>query len=182
MSALPPKADMCGASYYVRFGPIADILKSHGLQQSRRPRIRFLQKQGRKLFVFAQEFFHAQATKNGVRYRYYLLQAYLSRNTFRASSDCVGFTKIRVQSTNNWSSISLLGGRSLLPKMHRDRDSARGFWPFVLPGRPKPKPASITPPMVCASIALARYRRTSLYTRICDLRARASVLQFLHGS
>ncbi len=27
------------------------------LQQSRRPRIRFLQKQGRKLFVFAQELF-----------------------------------------------------------------------------------------------------------------------------
>ena len=27
------------------------------LQQSRRPRIRFLQKQGRKLFVLAQEFF-----------------------------------------------------------------------------------------------------------------------------
>ena len=41
----------------VCFVPIADILKSHGLQQSRRPRIRFLQKQGRKLFVLAQEFF-----------------------------------------------------------------------------------------------------------------------------
>jgi len=26
MSALPPKADMCGATRYVRFGPIADIL------------------------------------------------------------------------------------------------------------------------------------------------------------
>src|SRR6476661_4723585 len=25
MSALPPKADMCGASSYVRFGPIADM-------------------------------------------------------------------------------------------------------------------------------------------------------------
>jgi hypothetical protein len=25
MSALPPKADMCGALAYVRFGPIADI-------------------------------------------------------------------------------------------------------------------------------------------------------------
>jgi hypothetical protein len=25
MSALPPKADMCGATRYVRFGPIADI-------------------------------------------------------------------------------------------------------------------------------------------------------------
>ena len=25
MSALPPKADMCGAPGYVRFGPIADI-------------------------------------------------------------------------------------------------------------------------------------------------------------
>ena len=25
MSALPPKADMCGAARYVRFGPIADI-------------------------------------------------------------------------------------------------------------------------------------------------------------
>ena len=31
--------------------------ESDGLQQSGRPRIRFLQKQGRKLFVFAQEFF-----------------------------------------------------------------------------------------------------------------------------
>jgi hypothetical protein len=26
MSALPPKADMCGALAYVRFGPIADTL------------------------------------------------------------------------------------------------------------------------------------------------------------
>jgi len=26
MSALPPKADMCGAIAYVRFGPIADIV------------------------------------------------------------------------------------------------------------------------------------------------------------
>jgi hypothetical protein len=26
MSALPPKADMCGATTDVRFGPIADIL------------------------------------------------------------------------------------------------------------------------------------------------------------
>jgi hypothetical protein len=25
MSALPPKADMCGATGYVRFGPLADI-------------------------------------------------------------------------------------------------------------------------------------------------------------
>ena len=25
MSALPPKADMCSATRYVRFGPIADI-------------------------------------------------------------------------------------------------------------------------------------------------------------
>jgi hypothetical protein len=25
MSALPPKADMCGAVVHVRFGPIADI-------------------------------------------------------------------------------------------------------------------------------------------------------------
>jgi hypothetical protein len=25
MSALPPKADMCGATKYVRFGPKADI-------------------------------------------------------------------------------------------------------------------------------------------------------------
>src|SRR5262245_4530766 len=25
MSALPPKADMCGAKWHVRFGPIADI-------------------------------------------------------------------------------------------------------------------------------------------------------------
>jgi hypothetical protein len=25
MSALPPKADMCGATFDVRFGPIADI-------------------------------------------------------------------------------------------------------------------------------------------------------------
>ena len=57
MSALPPKADMCVATRDVRFGPIADILKSHGLQQSGRPRIRFSQKQGCKLFVFAQEFF-----------------------------------------------------------------------------------------------------------------------------
>jgi hypothetical protein len=57
MSALHPKADMCSALAYICFGPIADILKSHRLQQSRRPRIRFLQKQGRKLFVFAQESF-----------------------------------------------------------------------------------------------------------------------------
>ena len=57
MSALPPKADMCGATRDVRFVPIADMPESHGLQQSPRPRIRFLQKQGRKLFVFAQEFF-----------------------------------------------------------------------------------------------------------------------------
>jgi hypothetical protein len=27
MSALPPKADMCGATRDVRFGPIADIIK-----------------------------------------------------------------------------------------------------------------------------------------------------------
>ena len=30
MSALPPKADMCSATRYVRFVPKADILKSHG--------------------------------------------------------------------------------------------------------------------------------------------------------
>src|SRR4029450_6891817 len=54
---ITPKADMCDATTDVRYGPIADILESHGLQQSRRPRIRFLQKQGRKLFVFAQESF-----------------------------------------------------------------------------------------------------------------------------
>jgi hypothetical protein len=35
------------------YAATAEILQS----QSRRPRIRFLQKQGRKLFVFAQEFF-----------------------------------------------------------------------------------------------------------------------------
>jgi hypothetical protein len=29
MSALPPKADMCGAAVHVRFGPIADI-RSYG--------------------------------------------------------------------------------------------------------------------------------------------------------
>jgi hypothetical protein len=28
MSALPPKADMCGATRDVRFGPIADVLRS----------------------------------------------------------------------------------------------------------------------------------------------------------
>ena len=31
------------------------------------------------------------------------------RNAFRARSDCIGFTKIRVQSAKNWSSISLPG-------------------------------------------------------------------------
>jgi hypothetical protein len=30
MSALPPKADMCGANRHVCFGPIADICKSTG--------------------------------------------------------------------------------------------------------------------------------------------------------
>ena len=34
MSALPPKADMCGATAYVCFGPIADIFSPFG---SRRP-------------------------------------------------------------------------------------------------------------------------------------------------
>jgi hypothetical protein len=29
MSALPPKADMCGAARDVRFGPIADISLAH---------------------------------------------------------------------------------------------------------------------------------------------------------
>ena len=33
------------------------MLKSHRLQQSDRPSIRFVQKQGRKFFVFAQQFF-----------------------------------------------------------------------------------------------------------------------------
>jgi len=28
MSALPPKADMCGALAHVRFGPIADIVRT----------------------------------------------------------------------------------------------------------------------------------------------------------
>jgi hypothetical protein len=34
MSALPPKADMCGAQAYVRFGPIADIVLGFGSRQS----------------------------------------------------------------------------------------------------------------------------------------------------
>ena len=29
MSALPPKADMCGALAHVRFVPIADIMRRH---------------------------------------------------------------------------------------------------------------------------------------------------------
>ena len=51
------KADIDATQTDVCFVPIADMLESRGLQQSGRPRIRFLQKQGRKLFVFAQEFF-----------------------------------------------------------------------------------------------------------------------------
>ena len=31
MSALPPKADMCSAPVYVRFGPIADIASCHSI-------------------------------------------------------------------------------------------------------------------------------------------------------
>src|SRR6185437_9421949 len=31
MSALPPKADMCGAQAYVRYGPIADVITMVGL-------------------------------------------------------------------------------------------------------------------------------------------------------
>jgi hypothetical protein len=31
MSALPPKADMCGATRDVRFGPIADMLNYNGI-------------------------------------------------------------------------------------------------------------------------------------------------------
>jgi hypothetical protein len=31
MSALPPKADMCGAVAYVRFGPKADIGPAHSI-------------------------------------------------------------------------------------------------------------------------------------------------------
>ena len=53
MSALGHKRTCAVQKGDVRFVPIADMLQS----RSRRPRIRFLQKQGRKLFVFAQEFF-----------------------------------------------------------------------------------------------------------------------------
>ena len=35
MSALPPKADMCGATRNVRFVPIADIAASRGLHACR---------------------------------------------------------------------------------------------------------------------------------------------------
>ena len=43
MSALPPKADMCGATRDVRFGPIADscsAAKRHALVLTRSPRPR----------------------------------------------------------------------------------------------------------------------------------------------
>jgi hypothetical protein len=38
MSALPPKADMCGATWDVRFGPLADIRPICPLSQYRRPK------------------------------------------------------------------------------------------------------------------------------------------------
>jgi hypothetical protein len=38
MSALPPKADMCGATSDVRFGPIADIGTITAAQGGTRPR------------------------------------------------------------------------------------------------------------------------------------------------
>src|SRR4029078_13168776 len=38
MSALPPKADVCGAMSHVGFGPIADIVSSHSISSSSRER------------------------------------------------------------------------------------------------------------------------------------------------
>jgi len=37
MSALPPKADMCGATRDVRFGPEADITLPHGVVNWQQP-------------------------------------------------------------------------------------------------------------------------------------------------
>jgi hypothetical protein len=51
MSALPPKPDIEGGPRNVRQVPIADIARG----RLRSPRIRFLQQQGRKLFVFVHE-------------------------------------------------------------------------------------------------------------------------------
>jgi hypothetical protein len=39
LSALPPKADMCGALAYVCFGPIADIAVLHSITSSARSRM-----------------------------------------------------------------------------------------------------------------------------------------------
>src|SRR5262245_33740492 len=40
MSALPPKADMCGALAYVCFGPIADIASTRSPRRRERPALR----------------------------------------------------------------------------------------------------------------------------------------------
>jgi len=58
MSALPPKADMCGALAHVCFGPKADILRSGN-------DVRFLPKSGRlhrELLVAVMSHFHEESS------------------------------------------------------------------------------------------------------------------------